>query len=412
MKGGNLNHSGYAPYAGVRNFSKPSWSFTVEENAVFHGSPIIDGDKNTYIQSTAGVVTCISPFGEVRWTLRLGGKSPGNLAGLDGFLYTCASDGIAVKIDARTGKTVWSRQIAKNCPSDAWSATAVGQTVLIACNIDGVVGNDAICSLSVEDGSTNWMFDLRPYKSIGYNQVHNVVGDNVVFSDMRGDAFVISLSTGELLWADILDATMIGFTTAGMVVGPNTRAYNGFNRLPLLQKGRLTCYDFSAEDPGTVAWQKDFAEGINAAPAVGLLPSGDLAVIILMGDNVGCDETVKLAQPHFGKIYALDAFTGDEIWSFDMPPYFFSCAGNTPNHICCPDVFGQPTLGADGTVYANWSGGKSLAIRDANEDGHINPLDPNEYSEFPHGKGSNSNTAVVPGLTVVGTCTALIGFLE
>jgi len=62
-------------------------------------------------------------------------------------------------------------------------------------------------------------------------------------------------------------------------------------------------------------------------------------------------------------------------------------------------------------VYASWSGGKTFALRDANKDGKIDETSPEEYSEYAHGHGSNSNSAVVPGLTVVGTCNDMLGYV-
>lgn len=421
-KGGSRNHSGYSTSTGPRDLSKPSWTFSepgVESKApdlffmrVFHGSPIADGQLNVYIQSTTGWVYSVDRSGVLRWSLELSDHNPGNLALLGTTLYTCSQDGVAWAIDSETGKVAWSRAIGKGCPDDTYSVTAVGDTVLIPCTPfnspknDTRHGNNAVAALAAADGSTKWIYDMSPHNGLGYNQMHSIVGDAIYFSDVSGAAYSISLLDGSERWySPGLPGDL--FTTAGLVTGPNGMAYVGFSDAN--RKGVLRAHDLAT---GAVLWAKGFSEGVNAAPAVGPL-NGRLAVVVAVGDNLECLPEVGLefAAKH-AQVVVLDATTGELIWSFDAPQWNHVIAGNTllPTDVCCPDVWGTPTLASDGTVYANWSGGKLFALNDANGDGHIDVQDPLEYSSYHHGKGSNSATLVMPGLTVAAECKALIAY--
>jgi len=426
FKGGNVNHSGFSLAVGAHDMSKPSWIFTepdvqskgemVGPMKVFHGSPVIDGEKNVYIQSTTGWVYSLNLNGTLRWSLQLDDGNPGNMALLEGYAYTCSQDGQVYAIDTEVGEVVWKTKATTKCPDDTHSLTAVGDTILTACNAVQGAGGMAVCALSASDGSTKWTYDVSSHGSRGYNHVHAVVGDSVIFGDIAGGAYKVSLIDGSEQWYQP-GVEGAQFTTAGLTVGSNNLAFNGFNVGSDSCGGPNTTGLLRAHDleTGKVTWQRNFSEGVNAVPAVGPLGAkfnNRLAVIVAVGNDLECEPSPVLTKVKNAQIYALDANTGETIWRYDAPQYNMSCAGNTPDSICCPDIWGQPSLGADGTVYANWSGGYSIAIKDTNGDGLIDTTDPAEFSSFNHGQGSNSNTALAPGLTVAASCTKLMGYVS
>lgn len=421
FKGGDLNHSGYSAYVGAHDLSTPTWIFEepdvmskgemVGPMKVFHGSPVIDGDKNVYIQSTTGWVYSINSAGQLRWSLELDDGNPGNLALLDGKVYASSQDGQVYSIDMVTGSIVWQKKVSDRSPDDTHSLTAVSGTILTACYAESGKGSFGVCALSAQDGTTKWTYNMTARGSRAYNHVASVVGNAVIFGDIAGGAYSVSLETGqENWWKAGVDYGAFS-TAASLTVGPNNMAYAGFNTGTDYCSGPNTTGIVRAHRiaTGDVAWSRNFSEGVNAVPAVGPLGS-TIAVIVAVGNDLECEAVVKTTKMKHGKIFALDAFTGDTIWRFDTPEYDKSCAGNTPESVCCPDIWGQPSLGKDGTVYVNWSGGVSFAIKEVTRDGVIDTTDPLEFSSYAHGKGSNGNTAIAPGLTVTVDCTQLMGY--
>merc|ERR1712048_588470 len=180
---------------------------------------------------------------------------------------------------------------------------------------------------------------------------------------------------------------------------------------------------------GKVLWTREFEQGINATPAVGpVSPNGKLAVVVAVGNNVRVPDhpwwcpwgdfnaralwramgLMEKSPGMQGDIVTLDAQTGETIWKFTTPKRRkASNAGSAWWDLHFPDHWGAPSIGGDGTVYANWSGGISYALRDNDGDGVVNPNDPQEVSCYKHGWSSNSCTAIVPGMVVVGTCRRL-----
>lgn len=423
MKGGNLNHSAFAAFEGTHLMTEPSWIFTEPElwrkggkvipssMKVFHGSPVIDEEKNVYIQSTTGWVYSLDKSGLLRWSAELTAANPGNLALLTGSAFTATQDGKLWSLDMQTGSVNWNSSISYRCPDDTHSVAAVQGTVLAACDAQPTIGNGAVCAASTVDGSLLWKYDMvAKHDTRGYNQAYVVLEDTVYFGDRSGGLYAVSIKDGSELWYVADPSQTSGFTTGGMVAGPNNQIYFGFNAAAFTS-GILRAQDMAT---GKVIWTRTFVEAINAQPAVGPLgPFGRLAVIVAVGNNVECEIITHRTTEKMSHVYAIDAITGDTIWTYNLPVNDQSCLGNSLfGTFCCPDVFGQPTLAADGTAYVNWSAGYSFAIKDANGDGHIDATDPAEYSSYQHKQGSNGNTAVVPGLTVAVSCSQLMGYVS
>ncbi|CAE7265461.1 bamB [Symbiodinium natans] len=428
-KGGNLNHSGYSPYVGVQDLAFPTWTFVHPQvqpkglrtatRRVFHGSPLIDADLNVYIQSTSGWIFSLTKDGDLRWSFDLNSEdpqNPGNMALLDGTAFVCTEDGMAWAIDLVEGSERWRQKIATHCSTDAFSVVARKGSILIPCNPangddpDNMEGSHGLCAVSETDGAPRWTFNLNRYGSKGYNLAPSVVDGIVYFTDLAGAVYAISEEDGQEVWhhPGSEEAT---FSTATSVVGPDSRLYNAFNvgeKGGSGTQGVLRCHDLKF---GDVVWSKSFPEGINAAPAVGPMGAKNrTAVIVGVGNNPECLPEPVIGPTKRAKLFALDAETGQTLWTFTAPEYSLSCAGNTPAEVCCPSMWSQPTLAADGRVYVNWSGGKFFTLLDANLDGTIDANDPREFSFYHHGKGSNSQTALAPGLMVAAVCNKVLAY--
>lgn len=458
FKGNNLNRSGYSPYLGPFDVSRPAWLWEepnrdqkrecVGTMACFHSSPIIDADLNVYIQSTTGWVYSIDKSGKTRWEAKLTSCNPSNVALRGDSVYVVSQDGMLWSLDRATGKVQWYQKAALGFPDDTHSLLAVGDTVLAACNPYGygtqarplmheghpivwrslTYGNENVCAFSAKDGTLKWNYSMWERSgNISYNQMQAVVGNSVIFGDSLGGAYRVSFDNGQELWHTPALTELGHFhrhggmgmgSTANMVVGPNGKTYHAYNIFPKVGAVRV----LNIED-GSEAWRFDrFHEEINAAPAVGtVFGHNKLATVLVIGGNCACEKQPfkeKLKnffglQKHwdrYGKVAALDAETGQHIWSFDVPFWNDACAGQTWTDTSCPDMFGNPAIGGDGTVYVNWSGGKHYSLRDVNLDGKVDPNTPGEVSVYHHGFASNGITAVAPGLTVFPNTRSLVAY--
>lgn len=449
--GGNANRSGLSLHIGTLDLSRPSWIFLEPDrllkgaagtDRVFVSSPVIDDDLNVYIQSSTGWVYALNARGQLRWSFTATSFFPGGLALLDDALYTVTIDGTAFKIDKDTGIEVWNHRVALTAPIENHALIAIGSTVLTACNLGPSAdptqwpgrphsygGGDAVCAIRTTDGSLIWTYSIaESSETTSYNQAPAVVGDAVLFSDRTGGVYSVSLVDGRELWR-VPGPFLTSWTTGGLAVGPTGIVYAPANpsHPSKLEPGILRAFDLHS---GAVLWSRRFHEGVNAKPAVGAVCCGEqpthdrilpLAVVIAVGSNPSCDpltqwswlqQQLGLLPKHFGIVYALDAYNGSTIWTFNAPEHTGPCVGITAGDGCCPDMWGEPTIGADGTVYVNWSGGQTMALRDANGDGKVEPADPLEFSTYKHGLGSQSGTSIAPGLITMSNCKQLLGYLS
>jgi len=323
---------------------------------------------------------------------------------------------------------LWSHRVAINAPSDAHSLIAVDGIVLTACNIDRNVNvmNNAVCALRASDGELKWSYLMSRHsgrqEALACNQVQSVVDGTVLFSDDFGGVYSASMENGTHIWyypnatsMSLLNQTagMLPYgTTASSAVGPNGLIYHPFN----LAGGSGMLRAHSIAD-GSVVWVKSFDLEINVAPAVGTLrPGGPIAVVVALGRNPAPLDTGNETAPEVpARVMALDARTGKPLWTFTPPRWTGTCAGSHldlsgSGDLCMPDIFGTPTIGMDGTVYVNFSGGYSFALRDANGDGIVDLKDPAEVSSYHHGRGTNGQTAIAPGFVVVPNCRYIAAF--
>jgi len=445
-KGGNLNHSGYADFVAPFDLSKPSWEFEEPHRErkgrsnllmkVFHSSPVIDGAFNVYIQSTTGWIYSVDKQGRLRWEFETSSGNPGNLA-LDGTsVYTISDDGTAFAVDAATGSERWRRKAADHAPDDTHSLTVSGDTLLTGCSVNRSTThlNNAVCALSTIDGQMKWAYNMvkasHRSDAMATNQVQSVSDGKVIFADGFGGVFCVSLDRGQELWQTQAGTSLQRIhethgmepygSTATAVLGPNRLVYHPFN----VAGGSGTIRAHRLRDGG-LAWQRSFDLEANVAPAVGRVqPGGRLVAVLPLGRNPTGLEASPQEKKAFAagqgaaveaRVVALDAATGETVWTFTLPRWDGRCAGSRINpfgsgDLCAPDNFGAPSIGADGTVYLNWSGGYAYAVRDANGDGVIDIRDGEEVSSYHHGYGSNGATALAPGLAVAPSCRKLLAF--
>jgi len=416
-KNGNLNHTGYSSNIVRFDISEPSW--VVDMPRIMHTSPVIDSDDNVYLTDTSGKLVSLDRLGQTRWSFQAGGDNMGCPALLREHIYVCSTDGVVHSLELATGKEQWSSKVGENCPADSWVATAVGTTLIQPMNVrmkEAGGGNCDVVAINTFDGSMKWSYSICSESGVtSYNMMPSIVDGMVVFADKEGGVHAISVDSGELIWKRPgFRGTM---TTGGMVTGPNGVVYGASNYEGYCDQGRgmLQALDLLT---GELRWNVTFDQGLNAAPAVGVLaPGGPLAVVVGVADNFLPDMEKAVsgkllhlanAPTHRGSVTALNAESGLPIWSYNVHDYQ---AWTYPLMMkgCMPDAFSTAAIGGDGTVYINWSGGYSYAIRDTNGDGHIDP--DSEVSFVKTDAGMNGESAIGPGLLVVPSCDKYRGYL-
>uniref|UniRef100_A0A7S1LEE5 EF-hand domain-containing protein n=1 Tax=Alexandrium catenella TaxID=2925 RepID=A0A7S1LEE5_ALECA len=415
-KNGDQNRSGSSAHVAPFDLSTPTWTYTLP--VPFHNSPVIDSEGNVYAAHAQLGVVALDGRGNERWRHKL--LWPGNPVLLGNQIFVCSADGVVHSISLATGSERWQSKVAKNCPSDAWSAAGSGQTVIVMANVDSnsTDGNCDILAVNATDGSQIWRLPLcQKGLATGYNGMPSIVGNAVLFQDKQGGMHRLSLASGAIEWSKPPYKKDSGaMSTGGLATGPNGVVYGASNYEGHCDKGKgiLQAVDLQT---GAARWQRLFDHGLNSGPAVGRLgPSGRLAVIAQVSDNflefgvMGSFWLAGHAGPgpvHNGTVLAIDAETGETMWSFDVDGYT-SWVYPEQAQGCLPDAFGNPAIGGDGTVYVNWSGGYAYAIRDADGDGTISPQ---EVSKVHTSSGMNGETAIAPGLAVVPSCDALRGYI-
>lgn len=443
-RGGNLNFSGLAAHAGVFHLSKPSWVFSRPlfshphfHDLSFHTSPVIDVDNNIYFGDNVGVVYSLDVQGMPRWTFQAPGGAASWLALEGSKVYASMGDGQVLAIDMKSGKEVWRAKVGRPGCNEGRSLAATRDVLLVPCQLSppGVIwhtpwggGSHGVCALSTKDGHSLWNFNTAELgKNFSYNQAPIVSNSRVYLSDVSGGVFCISLHDGKLIW-HTPGLYPHSWTTATLTMGPHDILYFNFHPgWPTNKEYKGVLRAYKASD-GAVLWKRLFHEPLNAPPAVGPVITGSgktLAVVVAVGANPNCSPMTKLESlrlwldlepekykfsPRKSSVYALDPDTGEFIWYYAAPLHGTPVAGISEGEPCCPDMWGQPTIGADGTVYANWAGGKTVALRDANGDTRVDPHDPKEFSSYHHGLGTMASTAISSGLTVTSDCKRVFAY--
>eukprot|EP00747_Dinoflagellata_sp_TGD_P217990 gnl/TRDRNA2_/TRDRNA2_90304_c0_seq1.p1 gnl/TRDRNA2_/TRDRNA2_90304_c0~~gnl/TRDRNA2_/TRDRNA2_90304_c0_seq1.p1 ORF type:complete len:498 (+),score=77.28 gnl/TRDRNA2_/TRDRNA2_90304_c0_seq1:60-1553(+) len=443
LKGGDLTRSGLSPHSAPFDLSKSAWSFVEpgrdekaqrsEGQKSFHCSPVIDEAGNVYVVSTTGYMYALDREGNLLWTYMLSGTNPGNPVLMNGVLYTAGQDGWAYAIDAKSGEKIWRTKVGMASPQDTYSVAAADNVVVVPASTQGhgqqvgrpvTMGNEDMIGLDAATGQFKYKYSIMDRTGkIAYNAMPAIVNGSVIINDATGGLYRFSLQDGSEIWYVPPPDDEMCFTSAGGPAVADGVVYLAFNvfrgnmlgpGIGMIQAVELTT--------GEILWSKSFDRDANSAPSVGPAgPNGAAAVVVGIGNNTGLPENIFesamfglgiFERPRFpGKVFALNPKTGDEYWTFEPPVWHGpGCAGATMSDMCWPVHWSSPAVGADGTVYINWLGGKVFALRDANGNGRIDTENPSEYSSYEHGSGGNGNPAIAPGRLVVASCKQVVAF--
>ena len=239
--------------------------------------------------------------GEVLWRYKTG-DSVGHPVVADGVVYFGSQDGHLYAANATNGDTLWSYEVAihwSHSPAAADGIVYVGSTSVYP-------GATALHALDANTGSQLWSHGTN-------SDVHSpVVADGVVYfeSDIWGSPdnhlHAIDAASGELLWTIRVEESLHIFSVpflADRIVGFVSRVYDSPDTLFAL--------DTTSSEP---VWKFESTEET--------LMSAILAEdIVYVGTHyrestsacrgVDCDRRTDR-----GRLYALDAATGEVIWRY------------------------------------------------------------------------------------------------
>eukprot|EP00408_Alexandrium_pacificum_P026996 CAMPEP_0171206736 /NCGR_PEP_ID=MMETSP0790-20130122/27215_1 /TAXON_ID=2925 /ORGANISM="Alexandrium catenella, Strain OF101" /LENGTH=331 /DNA_ID=CAMNT_0011672287 /DNA_START=27 /DNA_END=1022 /DNA_ORIENTATION=- len=323
-----------------------------------------------------------------------------------------------------SGRTNWKVHVAASAGMDSWSLFAHSGLVITAARNSSFKpspdygSNNEVIALDGSAGSVLWSF--KP-DNPAYNFIGSFVDGppSLVFSDLFGAPYRVSLCDGSLLWKNARARGDLP-STGGAIVEPSAgRVFVTSNarRSATESVGMVTAY--SASD-GALLWRYNQSMPANNAPSVGRLKPGssELSVVVAVGANAGlpnkeADRTGLWSDgtpvAFESKMFALHAATGKPTgWEYTPEVYRKPQAygDSWPFHICLPDSWSNSAIGADGSVYAGHMSGRIFAIRDADGDGVISE-EKGEVSSYFGERCYQGSPGLAPGMLVATPCDGM-----
>lgn len=264
----------------------PLWTFGT--GASVYGSPAI-GEGAVYLGSDDGYVYSLEPeSGSLRWKTATGGPVRARPALGDGQVFVPSDDGRLYCLDQADGRVVWTTPIGtspaprSDPESDGYrydhfsSAARINDERVFVGTLDG-----ELVVLDRETGEEKWRFPTGD----AVVSTPALVGGNVVFGSFDHHVYALDAEAGEVVWR---------FDTGAPVV--SSPAIHD-NRV-IIGSRSYDLYGLRAAD-GAVDWRFYYwFSWVESSATV----NGGVAYI-------GSSDS--------GMVFAIDAVTGREIWSFD-----------------------------------------------------------------------------------------------
>jgi len=424
----NSRRSSFAPYNAPTNFtSGPAWVWNNPLAEKVKHSPLIDNDKNIYLQTT-GRIRKFSHDGDLLWTWESSesdGTFNSSASLYKGSIYVIAANMLdahptILSINMASGTLNWKKSFGNVVQHRDSNSLSVFDGIILfpVKSIPNAEGNGMVVAADVANGSYLWNFT---YDDVVWNFSPATPGDKtILFSGGCGAAYRVSLS-GQLIWRKGPSNPGKMCVPSGGTLGPNGIYYAEYSSVLDPEDGRVAAFRVS---DGSVFWERKLGRRAAQYPAVGRLgENGPLAVVVAIGDNPEDPSVhppildkldVKLRGPMKNAIKALHAETGEELWHWEEPVWpSWLGAGESeminkersawpPEDRCWPDAQGIPVILADGTVLASSShGGGLYSLFDFNKDGIV---DSSEVSTFETNYCFLNSPSVAPGMLVAAPC--------
>ncbi len=349
---GNIGHTGVATEALTGPLSV-LWRHTTALAKNNPASPVYAA-STVYFPSAGALYALNAADGTTKWQYPADAKAHSNFgttpALVDGFLYVTDDGGTAYKIDAATGKAVWTAKLEgaiRSAPVISNGMVFVGS------------GSNHCYALSADNGAILW--DESTGGSVTTSPT--ITGGLVVFASADNSVYSLNARTGKKAWSQAFDADP---TVAPMV-------YNGVN---LFVTSGDTIYEL---DPNNGGRRSEIKLPINviAAPTVSsntiyiATQSNTLYALTLTGQkkwSVTLDGAATappllagnllLAPTQSGVVSGYEASSGKLVWRYVMQA---SATDSQPKYPSA-NVYAAPIV-ADGTLYVVSDDGSLTAFR-------------------------------------------------
>lgn len=361
--------SGGVSSANVANLG-PLW--TVEVDGPVSATPVIS-DGIAYVGSYDGNLYAIDLLsGELIWTYETGAAVmepnlqiplgvTGSAAVAGGVVYVGDASATVHAIDAGSGAVIWTAKVDDQPNASIWSSPVMaGDRLYVGvASISKEVGfRGSVVALDLADGTTVWQTYMVPEGTDGagvfavpaideargtlYVGTQNAYSPNPAPYGDPISIVALDLETGELKWA--FNAPEDGETAptedVGFSASPNlfTVEIDGETRELVGEGQKSGDYWALDRDTGEVVWQANvspagFLGGMEGTSAVA---NGVIAV--------PATDWPEFEGPAAGMVTALDAATGEELWSAEQ-----SAPAASPAAISDDVVF---HAGFDGILHA------------------------------------------------------------
>ncbi len=265
-----------------------------------HGTPLVT-KATVCIGTYLGLLHCLEPkTGEERWSYKIGnviGSSPAYVESHNAIYISheapkpkddsAPGAGFVTKNDPRDGEEIWRSEALGHWPHSSVSVDAERKIVVVGAN-DGV-----LYAFDSDDGKTLWTLSLDGGGSSAIKTTPTIASKEglVLFGAWDGKLHAVDIKTGKEKWTAEIGGSMQG--SAALDV-ENSVVYQG-------GPGSKTMHAINVAD-GSTKWALEGDKNlgkISSSPAI----SGDRKRIVFgTNDN---------------KVVALNAETGDLIWTFD-----------------------------------------------------------------------------------------------
>lgn len=182
---------------------------------------------------------------------------------------------------------------------------------------DSVITADNVADLEVA-----WSVPLPGAAAFGNaSTTPLVLGDTVYVQDLQSNVYAIDLATGELRWTHDIDRFQIGPNGVALAYG-NVYVAKGSTEIAALDAE-------TGEEVWSTKLTESETEGIDIQPTV--------AAGLVLASTVPISVKGQFAGGDRGILWALDAETGEKVWSFDT--------------IKSDDLWGNPEINSGGGAW-------------------------------------------------------------
>ncbi len=212
---------------------------------------------------------------------------------VDGRVFTLDTDSRLSAFDAKTGKTLWTKNVRKEKEEDPviGGGIAYGGGALYVTN-----GYDELLAIKPADGKVFWR------KRIGAPSrgAPTILDGRVFVSTIDNRLLALNAATGEKLW----DYTGLAETTG--IIGAASPAAGHDIVIPVFSSGDVTALRV---ENGSIAW----SDNLSGAARVGNLDSiADIKALPVI------DKGLVIAISYSGRLVAIDERTGTRVWQREI----------------------------------------------------------------------------------------------